>query len=38
MKFELKKYNRGNRKDYSKVTDEELIQDLVRVTKKTSKR
>jgi len=37
MKFELKKYNRGDRKDYQNVTDKELIDDLIKVTKKLQK-
>jgi hypothetical protein len=37
MKFELKKINRGDRKDYRNVTDDELISDLQNVAKKLQK-
>jgi len=37
MKFELKRYNRENRKNYQNVTNEELIEDLIRVSKKLQK-
>jgi predicted restriction endonuclease len=37
MKFELKKINRGDRKDYRNVTDDELISDLINVAQKLGK-
>ncbi|PIQ87319.1 MAG: endonuclease [Candidatus Omnitrophica bacterium CG11_big_fil_rev_8_21_14_0_20_43_6] len=37
MKFELKKYNRGNRKSYRNVGDDELIADLRHVANKLQK-
>jgi len=37
MKFELKKYNRGARKDYRNITDDELIADLRDVANKLQK-
>ena len=37
MKFELKKINRGTRKDYRNVTDDELVSDLQEVAKKLQK-
>lgn len=37
MKFELKKNNRGDRKDYRNVADDELISDLQNVAKKLQK-
>jgi len=37
MKFELKKYNRGPRKDYRNITDDELIADLREVANKLQK-
>lgn len=37
MKFELKKINRGTRKDYRDITDAELVSDLQRVAKKLQK-
>lgn len=37
MKFELKKINRGPKKDYSNITNHELILDLQKVAKKLNK-
>lgn len=37
MKFELEKYNRGARKDYRDITDDELITDLRHVANKLQK-
>ena len=37
MKFELKKYNRGTRKDYRNITDDELINNLRDVANKLQK-
>ena len=37
MKFELKKYKRGNRRNYQNITDDELITDLRLIAKTLQK-